>query len=69
MKKFSPCYKGGIDCPKRQKNCHATCPDYALYDEDNKLRNLTARIDSDIIDYTIRTIMKKRRGKNEKNRT
>jgi hypothetical protein len=37
----SPCYKDGVDCPKRtvHPNCHSTCPEYKKYSDGLTAKN------------------------------
>lgn len=53
-----PCYKGGIDCPKRTQSCHGSCPDYRDYrtamDADAERRRQEMEVRAVGMDYHIR---------------
>lgn len=60
----SPCYK----CEKRHKNCHSKCEDYADYRK--QLQALKPEQKDDIYSsYLCNAIYRRRKIKNEKNRT
>jgi hypothetical protein len=64
----SPCYK----CERRKAtdayNCHTDCPDYAEYRKEiDEMKK--ARGENIYISYMINSVQKKRKKKNEKNRT
>lgn len=44
MSSNSPCYKGGVDCPKRsaEPNCHGYCEDYIVWAELERERRRTS---------------------------
>lgn len=66
--KNSPCYK----CEKRKVtadyNCHTDCPDYAEYrreiDEAKKSKG-----ENVYVNYMINSVQRRKKKKNEKNRT
>ena len=67
----SPCYKEGVDCPKRHLLCHETCQEYkewrAELDADNKAKS--DAVDREYINYILPKIHKRKKRKNEKNST
>jgi hypothetical protein len=66
--KNSPCFK----CEKRKVtadyNCHTDCPDYAEYRRE--IAEVKKKNDDSIfVNYMITSIQRRRKKKNEKNRT
>ena len=58
----APCY----NCPDRtvHPNCHEHCALYRDYALDNKIMSISRRVDSDVINYTVNTLTKrKERGR------
>lgn len=65
-----PCYKGRVDCPKRHKDCHATCEEFKDWRAEKDVENeLKRNKDGEYLDYIIPSRRKWIRRKNEKNRT
>lgn len=64
MIKYSPCYK----CEKRHDLCHSTCEKYAKYQKALEAEN-EARKEHETTDFIVSNIIKRKKNKNEKNRT
>lgn len=56
-----PCFKNGKDCPKRHKNCHSTCEEYAKFAAENQKRLKAKRANDVMINYVSSQIAKGKR--------
>jgi hypothetical protein len=59
-----------VDCPKRHKNCHATCKEFKDWREAKDKDNILKRNNKDIYkSYIMPKKIKMEKRKREKNRT